>query len=62
MRELRVEERVSRGMEETAEGSTTKQSSNLGVVAPSVKVSFGLIPSYGTMFVDIGIPPASSGR
>lgn len=42
MSDLRGEERVSSGMLEAVDGSTTKQSSMSGRVAPSVKVLFGV--------------------
>lgn len=58
-RDIRVEERVSKGIEVVGR---TKQSSMSGRVAPSVKVSFATIPGKGAGVVVEGMPPLATGR
>ncbi len=56
------EERVSIGIEEACDGSTTKQSSISGSTGPKVKLLLAVTPGYVPVELEVGIPPSSTGR
>lgn len=49
-------------MEEAVDGSTIKQSSISGSVLPRVKVLLGSMLGNEAVWVEVGIPPSSTGR
>ena len=58
---VRGDERVSSGIFEAIDGSTTKQSSISGSVRPSVNSLWAVTPGYD-VGPPVGIPPSSTGR